>query len=356
MKATLTWGAVAAAMVWSGLAAAQIPPTPSTVPAPAASGAPGAPPAPSVAPPADATVPPPPVTEPTPPEVAPVPPAPAAEQATAAEEAAVEDRPKKRKKKRKRRYEEEQYEAEEDADPEEHEREEEEPEPRRMPSWRLGGQHFVLSAERLSSVLTWSQSIKQEISNGSFPSSTTTLEAETAGTDVGFLGAGAFDRNPFSIPRVGFDGIFANGFTLGGSLSYIVSSAETTQPDGINSSTKRELATQSIFLLSPRVGVLIPTSAQVGIWLRGGITRLNLSSEPGAGSSNPESSVTFWDLTLDPQLVISPVPHIGITIGAALDIGIAGTIDSPTNSSTTSVEPELSASSYGVTAGLAAIF
>jgi hypothetical protein len=355
MKATLTWGAVAAAMVWSGLAAAQIPPTPSTVPAPAASGAPGAPPAPSVAPPADATVPPPPVTEPTPPEVAPVPPAPAAEQATAAEEAAVEDRPKKRKK-RKRRYEEEQYEAEDAADPEEDEREEEEPEPRRMPSWRLGGQHFVLSAERLSSVLTWSQSIKQEISNGSFPSSTATLEAETAGTDVGFLGAGAFDRNPFSIPRVGFDGIFANGFTLGGSLSYIVSSAETTQPDGINSSTKRELATQSIFLLSPRVGVLIPTSAQVGIWLRGGITRLNLSSEPGAGSSNSESSVTFWDLSLDPQLVISPVPHIGITIGAALDIGIAGTIDSPTSSSTTSVEPELSASSYGVTAGLAAIF
>jgi hypothetical protein len=279
--------------------------------------------------------------------------APSATQAPVVEpEEEEQQRPKKRKKKRKPRYEEE-YEDAEVTEPEE---EDEEPKPRR-PSWRLSGQHFVLSAERLTSVLTWTQSAKQELSDpNSSSSSTITFESEAAGTDVGFLGAGALNRNPFSIPRVGFDGIFDNGLTLGGSLSYIVSSGEATSTDGFNSSSKTELATQSLFLLAPRIGVLIPASPQVGIWLRGGVTRLNVSSERPATSesSGSDSSTTYWDLTLEPQLVISPVPHVGITFGAALDIGVSGTIDAPAN--TTVTEPELSASSYGVTAGLAAIF
>jgi hypothetical protein len=196
--------------------------------------------------------------------------------------------------------------------------------------------------------LTWNQ----QASVGS-------VEAEVAGTDVSFLGTGSFDGNPFSIPRVAFDGVFANGFTLGGSISYMVTSGERSSPDEFGGTTKRDTPTQSVFLLAPRLGMLFPASPKVGVWLRGGVTRVEatgeaISSDGFGNISSSEFSVTYVDVTLDPQLVFTPVPHIGITLGAALDIGVTGSTDpSSTNGGT---EPDMSASSYGVTAGIAAIF
>lgn len=354
MRISLKCSTAAAAIVWSGLAAAQIPPKPA--PAPAPSGAAGAAPAPSgsFAPPSDPAAPPPAATEPAPVEAVPPPVAPDAAQAATADqdEAAAEPpkkkkrKKKKKKKKRKVRVEEEQY--EEEPTPEVDEEEEEEATELRRKPWSLKGKHFIVSGERLTGILTWNQK-----------ASVGTVEAEVAGTDVSFLGMGGFDRNPFSIPRVAFDGVFANGFTLGGSISYMVTSGERSSPDEFGGTTKRDTPTESIFLLAPRVGVLFPASPKVGVWLRGGVTRVEGSGEStttdGFGNvTTRETSVTYVDVTLDPQLVFTPVPHVGITLGAALDIGVTGSTDPAQNSGGT--EPDMSASSYGVTAGIAAIF
>jgi hypothetical protein len=219
----------------------------------------------------------------------------------------------------------------------------------------------MLSAERVTNILGWSVTRTATIPgfNQSFTSDTQ-VELERSGTDVSFLGSGANSANVFSVPRVGFDGMFENGLTLGGSLSYLVSSGKHDVLDFETTKRSQGDPTNSIFILAPRVGVVIEASPTVGVWLRGGISRISLSTESNnvdidTGeplTTTSTSTVTLVDLTLDPQLVIAPLPHVGITLGALLDIGVGGTAET-SGSTTTS---DVTASSYGVSGGLVAIF
>jgi hypothetical protein len=159
---------------------------------------------------------------------------------------------------------------------------------------------------------------------------------------------------------LGFDYMFANGFTLGGSVGYMVTSgkSEDKNPDGTSQTEDRP--TVDILLFAPRIGMFIAATPKVGVWLRGGITRLAMSVERERETSSGTTiqttlTTTLVDLTLDPQLVFSPLPHVGITVGPTLDIALSGSAETagPVSSS---AETELSASSYGVTAGLVALF
>jgi hypothetical protein len=231
----------------------------------------------------------------------------------------------------------------------------------RLHDWRLVGPHFLISAERITNVLGWSstETVPLVSSNG-FPSSST-AELERAGSDVSFMGSGN-STNPFSIPRLGFDGMFANGLTLGGSISYLVASGERqsfTNFNGTGTVTIKE-PTVSTFVFAPRLGVVIQASQVLGVWLRGGISRISMSTEtsgfdPDTGAqltSTKTSSLTMVDLTLDPQLVFTPVPHVGLALGALLDIGLSGSYQDSDGSQ----EQDFKQSSYGVTGGLVAIF
>ena len=371
MRTGLTWGAAVVAMVWSGLATAQVvtpPPPPKAAPPPkappaatttpdATGGAPAS--APSEAPPAapapDATAP------PVEPNVAPVAPeaAPAASDADQDEDE-VQDEPKRKHKKRRKHLDEDEEEMDADAKDEE---DADVVETAPHSSWRLAGSHFVLSGERLTSILAWNQTrtVDASFDGGS---SGSTIDLERSGTDAALLGAGGFTNNPFAIPRIGFDGILSGGFTIGGSLSYMVTSGEAKTPafSGIPES-KQDLPTLSYFLFAPRLGVMIPASTTVGVWLRGGITRLSINVEdkdvdPNNGTTiTTEQTTTLVDLSLDPQLVISPVPHVGLTVGLSLDIPLSGTAEASGGEFTTATrEEDITASSYGVTAGLALIF
>ena len=42
---------------------------------------------------------------------------------------------------------------------------------------------------------------------------------------------------------------------------------------------KTKSPTTSVFLLAPRLGVMLQASPKLGIWLRGGVTRLSMSTE-----------------------------------------------------------------------------
>jgi hypothetical protein len=368
MKLGLSWGSAVVAMVWSGAALAQVPgPSGATMGGSPGgmTGSPGvAPPMPPEGAPAPAPVPETPPAAETPP---PAPPA-AQVQPDRDEDEAVDEAPRRKKRKKKRRHEDdEEYESEGEARGEE-------PEERPAPSeWRLAGPHFIVSAERLTGILAWSQTVTREVDTFQSGGTTQTQEATVSGTDVSLLGVGNFGDgnsfgglgdNLFSTPRIAFDYVFKGGFSLGGSLGYMVRSGETEVPatNGSSGTTTQERPTKDILVFSPRLGVFLEGTPKVGVWLRGGITRLVASSERDevvqngslAGTIKTETTLSLWDVTLDPQLVLSPVPHVGITIGASLDIGVSGSIKETTGSA--SAENDVTASSYGVTAGLIAMF
>jgi hypothetical protein len=322
-------------------------PTPSAVPAPDASVAPPAP---------DATA-------PAPDTATPPPTPPAAEDSSDAaeeEEAEAEEQEPPRKKRVKRRP--ARVIAAERAEQEPEDAEAPETAPPPVQSWRLAGQaHFLLGIERVTNVLSWSVTERTQVasSNNNFGATPTTveLELERSGTDVSFLGSGAASSNVFGVPRVALDAMLDNGLTLGGSLSYMVVSGKHDEPQGTNK-VSRDDVSAAIFVFAPRIGVMIPASPFVGVWLRGGVSRISMSYEiprfdatSGAQISTTTSTLTLVNLTLDPQLVINPVPHVGITLGALLDIGLSGTRETSGASS-----QDVTASSYGITGGLVAIF
>jgi hypothetical protein len=336
-------GGAAAAASSSAPAAGESPPAlPGNAPDGSAPTAPAAP--------ADATAPAAPETT-APPEVKPD--AETVDDQAAEEDDAEEALRKKRKRRRQRAL-----------DIEESETEDESPAPDRTApatqTWRLVAPHFMLSAERLTNLLAWSVTHTATVPSSSFNgSSTTQIELERSGTDVSFLGSGGVSSNAFGVPRVAFDGMFESGFTLGGSLSYLVTSGKHETADGTNKSSQDD-PSSSIFVLAPRIGVMIEASPTVGIWLRAGISRISMSSEISVinldngdvQTSTSTETTTLIDLTLDPQLVITPLPHVGLTVGALLDIGVGGSVETSGSTNTTDIKE----SSYGVSGGLVAIF
>jgi hypothetical protein len=293
-------------------------------------------------------------------EPVPTPPAASAAQADSAEDEEEEAEREAARKKRKRRR---QRELEAAAAAEREEEESRVPSPPVTPPgkrWHLMGSHVLISAERMTNVLSWSTTESYQVETSSFGQpATSSVDLERSGTDVSFLGSGGVSQNPFAVPRIAIDGMFNNGLTLGGSLSYMVTSGKHESTSGTTKSSTDD-PTLSLFVLAPRIGVMIPASPSVSVWLRGGITRVSASSDshpfdPSTGealTSHVTSTVTFVDLTLDPQLVISPLPHVGITLGAALDIGVGGTSETSLSSTT----QDIKGSSYGITGGLVAIF
>jgi hypothetical protein len=337
-------GAGAAATAPSSSAPAS--PSPSSGPAPEGSVAPPAP---------DATA-------PAPDTTTPPPTAPAAEDSNGAAEEEEEQEEEPPRKKRAKRHPARVIAAEDtDQEPESAEATETARPP--IQSWRLVGPHFLLGIERITNVLGWSvtESVEVTSSNNNFGGTPTTLELKRGGTDVSFLGSGAVSPNVFGVPRLALDAMLDNGFTLGGSLSYMAVSLEHEQPvSGSVNKASVDDGSSSVFIFAPRIGVMIPASPFVGIWLRGGVSRIAVSSEANLVTSvsgeqitsTVTSTLTLVDLTLDPQLVINPVPHVGITLGALLDIGISGTQET----SGAAASHDVTASSYGITGGLVAIF
>lgn len=358
----LAWGAVvvmaygaaaeaapnaAAPQVGAAGAAATAPSTALTTPAPSSTAVPDAPIAP------DATAPPPDTKAPpaTPP---------ADDSNAAAEEQEEQDEEAPRSKRTHRRRARVLVAEPTGEEPEAPEETEVAPPP--VASFRLAGPHFLLSVERITNLLSWSVTHTEEVTdfNSNFGAVATTLELERSGTDVSFLGSGGASTNVFSIPRVAFDGMFGNGFTLGGSLSYMVVSGKHELSTGGANKSSLDDGSASVFVFAPRIGVMIPASPFVGVWLRGGVSRISISRDvhPFDGQSGEQlastvtSTLTLVDITLDPQLVLSPVPHVGITLGALLDIGVSGTAEISGSTTTQDVK----ASSYGVSGGLVAIF
>jgi hypothetical protein len=123
--------------------------------------------------------------------------------------------------------------------------------------------------------------------------------------------------------RIGLDFTLGD-LTLGGSAAFAVS------------------GNTSLLHLAPRVGVLMPLSEGVALWLRGGLS-LNQTS-----IDSEEATVTLLALSLDPQIILSPSPAWGVTLGLGLDIPLSGTFTSDFSGESV----DFTVSDYGLNAGL----
>jgi hypothetical protein len=254
---------------------------------------------------------------------------------------------------------------------------------------------LVISAERIAGVTSMSSSASTtttfSASNGSTTSNggTLTENYDESATGVNLLWNGGAS-NVFAIPRIAIDGFVAPQVTLGGSAGFMSRSGSTktarvaTAPGSttrLSSNSDDDLPDVTAFVVSPRLGVVVPLGPKVALWMRGGVTYFQTSLEstavdPPVSSGDPtittkvsgETSGTA--ATFDAQLVIVPIDHVGITIGPVFDIALAGSTKTTTTitattgsgfSRTTETQTavkdgDLMQSNYGAAAGLIAFF
>src|SRR5262249_24082974 len=133
---------------------------------------------------------------------------------------------------------------------------------------------FILSADRLFSVTTWS-------AESATDQGLTHTDGEGSGTMVNLLWSnsamGNGNINPYAIPRLSFDAFLGPRVTLGGSIGYISTGGSnkgtvTQRTSGSFGSTvtqtiSSDLPDVSVVLFTPRLGVVLPASPNVSFWL-----------------------------------------------------------------------------------------
>jgi hypothetical protein len=225
---------------------------------------------------------------------------------------------------------------------------------------------FIVSADRLlplfaytSDVLTDNRSVTTSFSGTSISLlwGGNSVTGYTPG-NLAFAGIGNF----YTIPRIGVDYVVIPHLTVGGDLMVFFTLGGNNTVGPSNQQVKSANPTGNAFGLAPRVGYVLDLSSVFSVWLRGGLSvyTQNISQPaplPGCGNATNDTNVNVWGLDLDPQLVISPVSHVGITVGPTLDWGFAGGASYtqngiPTCNQQTKTSYGYNALFFGITAGL----
>lgn len=206
---------------------------------------------------------------------------------------------------------------------------------------------FILSADRLVPIFAFTNTKQDQPSGGNTKVTSFCNESSISllwGSTSGACAAEGF----FTVPRVGFDYVVIPNLTVGGDLVVFFtlggsSGQDTTAPNGTQTTVKGDNPGTWLFGVAPRVGYILPLTDLFAFWPRGGLSFYTTSSKVTV-NNNPQttrtSSVNQFALDLDPQFVITPVPHFGFTVGVTVDIPITGghstETDSPGNSITQS--------------------
>jgi hypothetical protein len=230
---------------------------------------------------------------------------------------------------------------------------------------------FILSADRLVPVLAFTEN---KITNNNVnPNQTFTTTGSAisilwgnnsvfSGANAPNLGLGAGNPTAYTTPRVGFDYVIIPNLTIGGDLLvFFTLGGSVTTPAGGGRTVSTDTPSGNLFGIAPRVGYILGLSEPLSIWLRGGFSfyHAGTSQADNACGTNPSdtNSLNVFGIDLDPQLVISPVPHFAFTAGPAFDFGFAGGAShtqptGPTCNQTLTTSYGYSSWNIGLTAGL----
>lgn len=206
------------------------------------------------------------------------------------------------------------------------------------PGKRFGAGTVVLSADRLFGVHLWK--VKTSSGGGDAEQSGTTLAAF-------FPGAG---QTPGQVPRLAFDWIGAQNISLGGAVGYI---SETTQNKVNNTSVDGPKAT--MFVLSPRLGYVVPMGPRSAFWPRAGITWFSQKRDQTSTAGQSETDkLTGLQVNLEAMFFLGVTPSFGFVLGPFYDLPLSGTRSSegPRSSPAVDVKP----SDLGLAVGLGGAF
>jgi hypothetical protein len=204
---------------------------------------------------------------------------------------------------------------------------------------------FIFSADRLVPLFGFTSAKQDQPSGGNTKVTGFCNESSISllwGSSAGACPAEQF----FTVPRLGFDYTVIPQLTVGGDLVLFFtlggnSGTDTTAPNGTQTTVKGDNPGTWLFGVAPRVGYIIPLTDLFAFWLRGGLSFYTASSKVTLNQNTTRTtSVNQFAIDLDPQFVITPVPHFGFTVGLTADIPITGghstETDSPGVTQTTS--------------------
>jgi hypothetical protein len=200
----------------------------------------------------------------------------------------------------------------------------------------IGNQgQFVIGAERMMGL--YFDQFKQ--SQGG-------AERTDKATRIGLLGN--TDGSVSSSPRLGFDYLVTDGVSVGGSLFY----AHTSTSADVNG-TNADGPSIDTFFFNPRVGYAYAIDETFAIWPRAGFAYIHQTTSPPSGGGDTTRSGT--QLTLEGNLVVSPIEHVALTGGPFLDLGLGGSQSLKSEGGAESSN-DAKLTSFGLQFGLAAYF
>lgn len=227
---------------------------------------------------------------------------------------------------------------------------------------------FIISADRLLPFFGFSSvSFNNGTNNNQTKNSTTVTQTSLSffygGTPSPSLlvnGGNDIGANLFyTVPRLGFDYVIVPNVTLGGDivLYFTLGGSTSTEIDTNNGKIVNTNGNPSttLFGLAPRGGYILPLNDMFSLWLRGGFSyytaTVKATANGGATSSGSEHQPS---IDLDPQIVFTPIPHLGFTAGLTADIPFAGgfSTTTPNGNGTTTVSNSASAFYFGLTLGM----
>lgn len=229
---------------------------------------------------------------------------------------------------------------------------------------------FIVSADRLFSLFSWSRLSQDDFNATPGTKSTTT----TNGTAISLLWGSnqLVDSNgnvlisPFAVPRVGVDYVIVPHVTIGGNVVLFFTLGGSTSTDmnnnGVTTSASVDNPGQILFGIEPRAGYILPLTDMFSLWLRGGfsyyVDSTKLTQGAGAGQQTQTVTLNQFALDLEPQIVFTAIPHVGFTAGLTGDIPITGghSLDTNANGVSTSVSAWSGVAFFGVTLGMFAYF
>jgi hypothetical protein len=123
--------------------------------------------------------------------------------------------------------------------------------------------------------------------------------------------------------------------------------------EGGGATVTTEGPTVTTFVFAPRAGFALMFNEMIGIWPRAGFTYYSVSSEQDSPAGTAERSENGLALALEGLFVISPLNHVGFTVGPTFDIGLTGGVTSRAAApGATEVEADKKVTDIGVNAGL----
>lgn len=182
---------------------------------------------------------------------------------------------------------------------------------------QLGAQgQLIFSADRLSPLLSYSRLTEDDNKGNKITTSTTSLSLFWSGSP----------QDLYDIPRLGLDYAIAPSVTIGGNFFATIPMSSRESVTDNNQTVSQDGDKVSGIGVAARAGYVVPLGGSIALWARGGLEYARVGTTSPRGNNDERyTSLSQFALNLEPQLVLSPGPHVGIMIGPVADIPLTGT-------------------------------